>query len=107
MQPHQLTHAEEAAILDTCNEREYQSLPPSQIVPRLADKGLYLASEASFYQSPAPYPSTLENCRKLSAINRLLKCSYLDNWVANNRNPQPGNAGKPARRTGKKGCLDV
>jgi len=50
VQPHQLTHAEEAAILDTCNEQEYQSLPPSQIVPRLADKGLYLASESSFYR---------------------------------------------------------
>ncbi len=49
-QPHQLTHAEETAILDTCNEREHQSLPPSQIVPRLADKGLYLASESSFYR---------------------------------------------------------
>jgi len=50
VQPHQLTHAEEAAILDTCNEREYRSLPPSQIVARLADKGLYLASESSFYR---------------------------------------------------------
>ena len=49
-QPHQFTHAEEAAILDTCNEREYRSLPPSQIVPRLADKGLYLASKSSFYR---------------------------------------------------------
>jgi len=48
--PHQLTHAKEAAILDTCNEREHRSLPPSQIVPRLADKGLYLASESSFYR---------------------------------------------------------
>jgi len=36
-------------------------------------------------KSPEPYRSTLENCRKLSAINRLLKCSYLDNWVANHR----------------------
>ena len=25
-------------------------MPPSQIVPRLADKGLYLASESSFYR---------------------------------------------------------
>jgi len=50
VQSHQLTHAEEVAILDTCNEPEYQSLPPSQIVPRLADKGLYLASESSFYR---------------------------------------------------------
>lgn len=49
-QPHQLTEVEEAAILDTCNWPEYQSLPPSQIVPLLADKGLYLASESSFYR---------------------------------------------------------
>ena len=42
-------------------------------------------------QSPEPYRSTLENCRKLSAINRLLKCSYMDNWVANHRlsTPEP------------------
>jgi putative transposase len=49
-QPHQLTAAEEAVIVDTCNQREYQSLPPSQIVPRLADKGIYLASESTFYR---------------------------------------------------------
>jgi hypothetical protein len=34
---------------------------------------------------PEPYRSTLENYRKLSATNRLLKRSYLDNWVANHR----------------------
>lgn len=50
VQPHQLTAVEEAAIVSTCNELEYRSLPPSQIVPRLADKGLYLASESSFYR---------------------------------------------------------
>lgn len=49
-QPHQLTAAEEVAILATCNQREYHSLPPSQIVPRLADKGIYLACESSFYR---------------------------------------------------------
>ena len=49
-QPHQLTHEEEQAILNTCHQPEYQSLPPSQIVPLLADKGVYLASESSFYR---------------------------------------------------------
>ena len=49
-QPHQLTQAEEEAILITCNLKEYQSLPPSQIVPSLADKGIFIASEASFYR---------------------------------------------------------
>ena len=49
-QPHQLTHEEEQAILNTCHRSEYQSLPPSQIVPLLADEGVYLASESSFYR---------------------------------------------------------
>lgn len=39
-----------AAILTVCRQVEFQSLPPSQIVPRLADKGEYLASESSFYR---------------------------------------------------------
>jgi putative transposase len=45
-----LSEAEEIAILCLCNLEEYASLPPSQIVPRLADSGLYLASEATFYR---------------------------------------------------------
>lgn len=45
-----LTRQEREEILATCNRSEYASLPPSQIVPDLADKGLYLASEASFYR---------------------------------------------------------
>ena len=49
-QPHQLTPDEEEAILNTCNQPQYQSLPPSQIVPALADQGIYLASESSFYR---------------------------------------------------------
>ncbi|HBS82435.1 MAG TPA: IS3 family transposase, partial [Halomonas campaniensis] len=49
-QPHQLTHEEEQAILNTCHRPDYQSLPPSQIVPLLADNGVYLASESSFYR---------------------------------------------------------
>jgi putative transposase len=45
-----LSDDEKAAILATCNQPEYASLPPSQIVPRLADKGIYMASESSFYR---------------------------------------------------------
>ena len=41
---------ERAAILETANEAQYAHLPPSQIVPDLADKGIYLASESSFYR---------------------------------------------------------
>jgi putative transposase len=41
---------ERQQILETCNQEEYKSLPPSQIVPALADKDLYIASESSFYR---------------------------------------------------------
>ena len=45
-----LSPAEREAVLDTCNLEEFASLPPSQIVPKLADQGRYLASESSFYR---------------------------------------------------------
>lgn len=45
-----LTPDERQQILDVCNQPEYASLPPSQIVPKLADKGIYLASESTFYR---------------------------------------------------------
>lgn len=46
----QLTDEEEQRILAICNEEKNASLPPSQIVPALADQGEYIASEASFYR---------------------------------------------------------
>lgn len=48
--PHALSEAEKEQMIEVCNRPEFQSLPPSQIVPRLADKGVYLASESSFYR---------------------------------------------------------
>jgi len=45
-----LTQKERQAVLDICNREEFASLPPSQIVPRLADQGEYMASESSFYR---------------------------------------------------------
>lgn len=45
-----LTSAERQKVLEVCNQPEYASLPPSQIVPKLADQGIYLASESSMYR---------------------------------------------------------
>ena len=45
-----LCDEEREAILAVCHQVEYQSLPPAQIVPRLADNGEYIASESSFYR---------------------------------------------------------
>lgn len=45
-----LSESEEQQIIKVVNQPEYKSLPPSQIVPRLADQGIYLASESTFYR---------------------------------------------------------
>jgi len=45
-----LSQEERDAILALCNSPEYASLPPSQIVPRLADQGRYIASESTIYR---------------------------------------------------------
>jgi transposase InsO family protein len=45
-----LSEDERDQIVATCNAAEFASLPPSQIVPRLADRGTYIASESSFYR---------------------------------------------------------
>lgn len=46
-----LTTAERAAILTIANSPEYCNQPPGQIVPNLADKDIYIASESSFYRT--------------------------------------------------------
>jgi putative transposase len=45
-----LSDAERRAVIDICSVEEFASSPPSQIVPRLADRGTYLASESTFYR---------------------------------------------------------
>jgi transposase InsO family protein len=46
--PHnKLTPKECEAVLEVINSEEFKDLPPSQIVPRLADQGRYLASEST------------------------------------------------------------
>lgn len=45
-----LSEAERENILQTVNRPEFADLPPSQIVPRLADAGGYLASESTLYR---------------------------------------------------------
>ena len=45
-----LSDTERRRVLETMNLPEHRDLPPSQIVPRLADTGTYLASESSMYR---------------------------------------------------------
>jgi putative transposase len=45
-----LSDSEKQQIIEVIHRPEFKSLPPSQIVPRLADQGTYLASESTFYR---------------------------------------------------------
>lgn len=46
-----LSASERQQILDVANSPEFRDLSPKQIVPKLADKGKYVASESSFYRT--------------------------------------------------------
>lgn len=48
--PNKLSEAERQAVLAAANRPGYASLTPHQIVPKLADEGVYLASESTFYR---------------------------------------------------------
>lgn len=50
MPPNQLSPEDRQKVLEVCNQSEYASLPPTQIVPKLADQGTYLASESTMYR---------------------------------------------------------
>jgi transposase InsO family protein len=45
-----LNDQERQKILKVANSHEYRDLSPNQIVPKLADLGVYLASESTFYR---------------------------------------------------------
>jgi IS30 family transposase len=45
-----LSSEERESVVETANSPEYRDLSPKQIVPRLADKGQYLASESTVYR---------------------------------------------------------
>lgn len=45
-----LSEQERQKVIDIANSNAYGNLPPCQIVPRLADEGYYVASEATFYR---------------------------------------------------------
>jgi putative transposase len=45
-----LSKQEREQIIDTVNQPGFASMPPCEIVPALADKGEYIASESTFYR---------------------------------------------------------
>lgn len=49
--PNKLSPIEITHLLAVANSIEFGHLPPSQIVPRLADQGIFLASESTLYRA--------------------------------------------------------
>lgn len=45
-----LTEEERQDVIKTVKKEEFVDLPPSQIVPKLADDSIYIASESTFYR---------------------------------------------------------
>jgi transposase InsO family protein len=45
-----LSQLERERIIEVCNQKEFSSQSPKQIVPTLADREIYLASESTFYR---------------------------------------------------------
>jgi transposase InsO family protein len=45
---HALSPAERAQVLRVANEPRFADVPPARIVPKLADEGVYIASESTF-----------------------------------------------------------
>ncbi|MCT6925447.1 hypothetical protein [Metasolibacillus sp.] len=45
-----LSEEERTEISTVVKQDEYADLPPTQIVPKLADQGTYIASESTFYR---------------------------------------------------------
>lgn len=48
--PKALTLKEKKKIIEFCNSEEFCDMSPNQIVPILAQRGIYIASESSFYK---------------------------------------------------------
>ena len=48
--PNRLSEIERRAAMALLNSDEFKDLPPSQIVPRLADQGRFVASESTLYR---------------------------------------------------------
>lgn len=45
-----LSEEEKQKIIEVCNQDEYKDMTPNKIVPILAEKGQYIASESTFYK---------------------------------------------------------
>lgn len=65
-----LTYEEEQQILEVVNTEEFSSMSPSQIVPILADRGVYIASESTFYKVLKKHKELVHRGRSKAPVKR-------------------------------------
>jgi transposase InsO family protein len=73
-----LTQEERTALLAAANRPGYASLTPHQIVPKLADEGIYLASESTFYRVLKAADQGQRRGRSKSPVRRPLTTHQAD-----------------------------
>ncbi len=65
-----LSQEEREKILAVCNSEEFRDQSPKQIVPTLADRGVYIASESSFYRVLRDAGQSQHRGRTASPVSR-------------------------------------
>ena len=73
--PNKLREEERQAVMATLNSEAFKDLPPNQIVPRLADSGIYVASESTMYRmlrQQGQWPIGARSAQRKSAANHSL-----------------------------------
>jgi len=77
-----LTELERQRIIKVANEPAYTDLPPSKIVPLLADEGHYIASESTFYRVLKAH-NQLQHRQKSKPVRQVKKPRALTATAAN------------------------
>lgn len=72
-----LSEQEKEAVLVVCNSKEFRNQTPKQIVPALADRGVFLASESSFYRILRQAGQLQHRGRSAKPVTRQRPWSYL------------------------------
>ncbi len=79
-----LSSREQQDVLDAVNRPEHRDLSPKQIVPRLADEGIYLASESMIYrvlhQEDALHPRETSRPRSVARPREQITTGPLECW---------------------------
>ena len=64
-----LSDQEQQRIVSICNQARYSAMAPNQIVPDLADQGIYVASESSFYRVLRQAGQAAHRCKSKAAAH--------------------------------------